>query len=64
MPFLVVLGNTAIAGICTLIELCALFFNIVASVMAAFTRNENSFIRGNVWSIFQCSNAWYCPLFY
>ena len=41
---LVVLGNTAIAGICTLIELGALFFNIVASVMAAFTRNENSFI--------------------
>ena len=41
---LLVLGNTAIAGICTLIELCALFFNIVASVMAAFTRNENSFI--------------------
>ena len=39
-----VLGNTAIAGICTLIELGALFFNIVASVMAAFTRNENSFI--------------------
>ena len=41
---LVVRGNTAIAGICTLIELGALFFNIVASVMAAFTRNENSFI--------------------
>ena len=41
---LVVLGNMAIAGICTLIELGALFFNIVASVMAAFTRNENSFI--------------------
>lgn len=40
---LVVLGNTAIAGICTIIEMVALFFNIVATVMSIFTRNEDSF---------------------
>ena len=40
---LVVLGNTAISGICVFIEMIALFFNIVSTVMSIFTRNEDSF---------------------
>lgn len=40
---LVVLGNTAISGICVFIEMIALFFNIVSTLMSIFTRNEDSF---------------------
>ena len=39
---LVVLGNTAISGICVFIEMIALFFNIVSTLMSIFTRNEDS----------------------
>ena len=40
---LVVLGNTAISGICVFIEMIALFFNIVSTLMSIFTRNEDCF---------------------